>query len=317
MSVAQEQAEALQQAEQQIDFDPETVDLEQLRQEALRQEAQPEGEQPRDEQGRFVSQNPPKKGDSSNEVEEVDEIVYRKVIDLGDGSGVQVFEGTSQDEVIEKLATAQLNATRKIRELSQAKKEEPKPVERTPEEEWLLSQELLSSPSKTVEKLFEQVTGMPVKAFKSKLERLNAFEQAQSEEAAAREFMSKHPEFVPSPANARKIEKYVRTYNLDGTKAESIEQAFMDLNESGLLEVKAAQQQQQQQAQQEPEAAQQSRIATQAQQPARTSTTRMSSGISARRSTAQRSAPEPTEDDLYNLPLDKLRALAISEANQQ
>lgn len=305
---------------QTVEFDPETATYDELRaraeQEAQQQtqqtaqDAQQQEVQPRDEQGRFA-----KTSDKTSEqpVEEVDEVVYRRVIDLGDGSGVQVFEAPSAEELIEKLATAQENATRKIRELSQAKQtpaEQPK--ERTAEEEWLLSQELLSSPSKTVEKLFEQVVGMPIKTFKTKVERLNAFEQAQAEEQAARDFMAKHPEFHPSPANAKKIEKYVRTYGLDGTKPESIEQAFMDLNESGLLEVKPQEQQQ------EPEATQTSRIAKseppQSQQPVRQ--TRASSGISARRNMAQRSAPEPTEDDLYSMPLDKLRALALSSESQ-
>jgi hypothetical protein len=313
MSVAQEQAEALKQAEQQIDFDPETVDLEQLRQAAFREAAaqpteQPT-EQPRDASGKFVSTNVEK--GPKGEVEEVDEIVYRKVIDLGDGSGVQVFEAPTADELIDKLATAQENATRKIKELTRAHKEEPaKPKERTPEEKWLLSQDNLADPDATFDKLFAEKVGMPITTFKTKIERLDAWERAQAEENAAKEFITKHPEFVPSPANARKIEKYVRTYNLDGTKAESIEQAFMDLNESGLLEVKAAQDPN------KPEAKPQSRIVTpEPEQPAKN--TRMSSGISSRRSVAQRGTSEPTEEDLYSMPLDKLRTLAISEGQNQ
>ena len=54
--------------------------------------------------------------------EQEEELVYRREIDLGDGSGVQVFEGSSYDELIDKLANAQLHATRKIKELSTAKK---------------------------------------------------------------------------------------------------------------------------------------------------------------------------------------------------
>lgn len=40
-------------------------------------------------------------------------------VDLGDGSGVQVFKGASWEEVAKKLAEAQKNATKRIRELSQ------------------------------------------------------------------------------------------------------------------------------------------------------------------------------------------------------
>src|SRR5690348_17341391 len=41
---------------------------------------------------------------------------FRREIDLGDGSGKQVFEADSAEELIDKLTTAQENATRKIRE---------------------------------------------------------------------------------------------------------------------------------------------------------------------------------------------------------
>lgn len=303
-TTAQEQAEAMQQAEQQIEFDPETASLEDLRLMAEQEFAQnltPEGsgrEQPRNDRG-----------------QEVDEIVYRKVIDLGDGSGVQVFEGATPDELIEKLGNAQLNATRKIKELSRTQQPQQQPTgpkARTPEEEWILSQQLTTTPSKAIELEFERVVGMPMSSFRSKMARLEAFETASSEETAAQQFMANHPDYYPTPKNAKKIEKYVRTYGLDATKPESVEQAFNDLNESGLLEVRPVENQQQTQATQ-----QQARIAPEPQQPARQTHTRVSSGISSRRSVAQRGTPEPTEEDLYSMPLDKLRTLAISEASNQ
>lgn len=299
---------------QTTEFDPETAtyeelvaaaqkeaDEEQKRQAAGGQQETQQTEQQqqpvRDEKGKFVKRE---------QTEEVDEIVYRREIDLGDGSGVQVFEGASYDELIDKFAKAQENATRKIRELTAARKveEEKKPV-RTPEQEWLLSQEMLANPTSTVSKIFEEVVGMPATAFKTKMQRLEAFERAQSEEQAAQQFLVKHPEYVPSARNAQKIEKYVRTYQLDGTKAESIEKAYADLVESGLLETKKAETTQQTQ-----ETTQQTRIVSEQQSQGRQ---RTSSGISSKRTVTNR-APEPTEEDLYNMPLDKIRQLAISEA---
>jgi len=46
--------------------------------------------------------------------------IYRREIDLGDGSGKQVFEAESVEELLDKLTEAQEHATRKIRELSAA-----------------------------------------------------------------------------------------------------------------------------------------------------------------------------------------------------
>lgn len=297
---------------QTTEFDPETATYEELaaaaqheadeeaKRQAAGQETQQTEQQPvRDEKGKFVKRE---------QTEEVDEIVYRREIDLGDGSGVQVFEGASYDELIDKFAKAQENATRKIRELTAARKaeEEKKPV-RTPEQEWIRSQELYDKPTETMAKMFEEVVGMPATAFKTKMQRLEAFERAQSEEQAAQEFIVKHPEYVPSARNAQKIEKYVRTYQLDGTKAESIEKAYADLVESGLLETKAAEKTQQTQ-----ETTQQTRIVSETQSQGRQ---RTSSGISSKRTVTNR-APEPTEEELYKMPYDKLRALAISETQQ-
>lgn len=298
---------------QTVEFDPETATYDELRAKAAEEEAaaaqneqgqdnsQGQDTPLRDDKGRFVKQG--------EQVEEVDEVVYRRVIDIGDGSGIQVFEAPTQAELIEKLATAQENASRKIRELSQKKVEVEQPKTRTPEEEWIRSQDLIAKPTDTYEKMFEETTGMKPSEFRTKMQRVEAFEKAQAEEQAAKDFIAKYPDFYTSPTNAKRIEKYIRTYGLDGTKAESIEQAYLDLNESGLLEVKPEQKEEVQQ-----EVRQQSRIATP--EPAPQAKTRVSSGISARRSVAQRSAPEPTEEDLYNMPLDKLRDLARSSETQ-
>src|SRR5450631_1656081 len=55
---------------------------------------------------------------------EPEQFIYKKEIDLGDGSGVQVFTGKGAsaldalEELSEKLADAQRHATKKIHELS-------------------------------------------------------------------------------------------------------------------------------------------------------------------------------------------------------
>src|SRR5437868_2462551 len=73
--------------------------------------------------------------------------VFSRTIDLGDGSGVQVFEAPTLEELVDKLAKAQENATRKIRELAAKVKIEPAPETKSklsPDEEFVLGQEMLS-----------------------------------------------------------------------------------------------------------------------------------------------------------------------------
>src|SRR5437879_3395776 len=127
--------------------------------------------QPRDEQGRFVAKEPKTSTteEPKTDAEPAPETAYEYEIDLGDGSGKQVFRGASYEDLIEKLGKAQEHATRKIRELTAAQKTvETKTVEPavSEDEDWLLSQELMTTPSKAFPKLFEKLVGKPVDAFK-------------------------------------------------------------------------------------------------------------------------------------------------------
>src|SRR5262249_49733779 len=140
-------------------------------------------EQPRDEQGRFLAKEPTVE---EPEADEPDETVFRYEIDLGDGSGKQVFEAPTQEELIEKLGQAQEHATRKIRQQDAALKAAQPKAEPAPatdnEDEWLLSQEVMSTPTAAVKKIFERIVGKPIEAFKNDLQRVEAFERGQREE---------------------------------------------------------------------------------------------------------------------------------------
>src|SRR5690348_12024093 len=112
-------------------LDPETMPLEALRalanqqvEDASATPAAPAA-QPRDEKGRFAktedgAADAVDVAAEDEEFGEPDKIIYQREIDLGDGSGVQVFRADSLEELVDKLAEAQRNATRKIRELNQA-----------------------------------------------------------------------------------------------------------------------------------------------------------------------------------------------------
>lgn len=194
----------------------------------------------RDDKGRFVAPEPDKTADISAPVEE-----YTATIDVGDGAGVQIFSAPTKDELLEKLIEAQTNATKKIRELSARPAAAPvAPVAPTvttpnPDEELAISQEILSEPTSAFRKLFEKQVGMPIDSFKTKVDRLEAWERGQRDEAVAREWMAATPDYNATPANGVKIGKWLELNRLEAT-AENIQAAYTDLNASGLLTPKPA-----------------------------------------------------------------------------
>lgn len=254
--------------------------------------------QARDEQGRFVAAAPEAEQPVEN-TDEPDEIVYRREIDLGDGSGKQVFESDSYEGLIEELAKAQEHATRKIRELTAAKKTVEPPAETTisADDEWLVSQELMSTPSKGFQKLFEQQVGLKITDFKTKLARIEAWERSQSETQNAVEFVKATPDYVANDFNSSRMQQYLKTFNLEGTP-ENIQKAFTDLSQGGLLQLKSNETPGDTTS--EPT---QQRIAA----PAGVRTTiiqkKAASGLSARGSAVTKGPP--TTQDLYEMPMDE------------
>jgi hypothetical protein len=253
--------------------------------------------------------------ETKDEVVEEKPEVFRKEIDLGDGSGVQVFEGADWKEVAEKLATAQMHATKKIREQNKVIKVEKtveKAVEQelTADEEYLLSLEMQNHPGKTQKKLLEQTFGMPLAEIKATLARAKELELTQRAEAAANEFVQKHDEFYPCPKNGAKIQAYMRTHGLEPS-VENLEKAFEDLSESGLLEAKPEEVETEVSAESETaEHQESSRIVKTETKPVVTQR-RVGSGLSSRgRAATAVKSTEPTLDELYEMPLHKLEELA-------
>lgn len=180
----------------------------------------PDGEeQPRDAQGRFVARGG----------EEDDPVLVRDEIDLGDGSGVQVFEGIgstieeARTDQVAKLLEAQKNATRKIRELA-AKPAQPAPEKvLTPDEEMALSQQLLANPSKVLKDIQEKAKREAVEEVQRQQE---AAQRAAAEaHEAAVTFVQNNPDFYPCPENQERIERYIKIYQLPQT-LDGINQAY-------------------------------------------------------------------------------------------
>ena len=114
-------------------FDPETAPLEELRAQA-NTEVDPEVAAAEAEAAKIAA------AENEEPVEE-EVTIYQRRIDLGDGSGVQVFNAGSMEELVDKLVTAQENATKKIRELNAAVPKPQVQKERSADEEFVLSQE--------------------------------------------------------------------------------------------------------------------------------------------------------------------------------
>jgi hypothetical protein len=266
----------------------------------------------RDASGRFVKSEETQEETAEDAVDEIEEqedepaeTVFRRTIDLGDGSGVQVFEAPTLEELVDKLAEAQRNASKKIRELVIKKKEEEKT---TADEEFVISQELMSKPTAAFSKLFASIVGMPIETFKTKVERLDAFEKAQAENAASTSFVQKHPEYVANDANGKRMVKYLEAHNLPLTE-ENLTKAFQDLKEIGLVELKSKDVN----AVKEQTGADKSRIAT-SEEVVPQQRRRVSSGLSqrGRTVTVPTKPKEPSEDELYSMPKDKLFEVAFS-----
>ena len=276
-------------------FDPETADINEL---IARANAEMQG----NKEELSKEEQTLSKEEQAEQTEEVDEVVYRREIDLGDGSGKQVFEADSLENLVDKLAKAQENATRKIRELSVVKKAENKPSE---EEEFVLAQELATSPSLAFDKLFQKRFGKTAEQMQQILQRAESFDRQQAERTAAEEFVSGTPDYLANKANGSRITRYLETYKLEGT-VENMQKAFKDLSESGLLETKAPETQ-------DAETRNGTRIVTVAGHQRRAA-----SGLSSKRtaSTTTR-ATGPTQEELESLPLDKLRDLANKELAAQ
>ncbi len=271
----------------------------------------------RDEAGKFVAA--PKEDDEvlDNSGEGVDdtpdEFIVRREIDLEDGSGVQVFTGkgaTELDavkELNEKLFDAQRNASRTIRELQKKAPKVETPTEKTfsPDEEYVFKQ-LGEKPSEQFKTLFKEVTGMDVAEFKSSQAAIKEFQKNQRSLQVQQDFVNSHPDYVGNTKNGEAIRDWVQEHNYAEFDANNLEKAYQALKKGGLLELKADEAS----VTTEAERAESERIAQAERDATQPRSQKKASTVSPRGGRAPVVKTEPSEDDLYKLPMDKLRDLA-------
>jgi hypothetical protein len=171
---------------------------------------------------------------------------YFDVVDLGDGSGKQVFKGKTVAEVLGQYRQAQVHATRKIRELNQQAKlsvvpdpavdiPEYRPHQPTADELWQLSEDL-KDPTKVQAAMRRAMTwemGASPEDVRANLSRQRANEMRQQIFAAGEAFMDAHPEYKRCQENEEAIFKYLDNNKLAYTR-KNFEIAF-EAMKSGLI----------------------------------------------------------------------------------
>jgi hypothetical protein len=232
--------------------------------------------------------------------DEPEEFIVRREIDLGDGSGVQVFtgKGETKDQAFEdfadKVAEAQKNATKKIR-AQQAELDalRQKSAQKTDDDEYVIKKQLDEKPAETIKRLVAEQL---------------AEEQARTQRSqrTQNDFVAAHPEYIANESNGSKIRDWVANKGYTEFTDENLEKAYQDLKASGLLKLKSVDASENA----DVEAADDQRIADNAaKSTAQSRSQRKGSSVSSRGG-APVVKTGPSEDELYNMPLEDLRRLS-------
>lgn len=279
-------------------------------------EEPPVTEQPRGADGKFAKkEEKPPEPPTEPPVEETDEdveYITERRIDLGDGSGVQVFVGrgdselAAQMDLTDQLIKAQENATKKIREQNEElSKHKAADAQAKADENFVESEEYKKDPRSYLDRKIKQgVTDAIAEQKASEKRHL----QAQLD------FVALHPDYVPDPKNGnaeRLTSEFQRLYpTATEFTVTGLDKAYESLKTSGLLVLKA------------PEASAPTKVVVKEkveetpriEEPPTPPVTpvppvrspRKASSVSSTHSGAPAVKTEPTEDELYSMPMGKL-----------
>ena len=294
----------------------ETMPLEELKAAALAEEAKEQESKATPDKVTETNHVPPgqdsksvadvelPKEEAEEEPEQPEQFVYKKEIDLGDGSGVQVFRGTGAtalealEELTEKLAEAQRHATKKIHELNtRVKSEDTRTAQQKTDDEYVIAQRLQKEPSRAIRDVVTEVIAEREAANKRNFD-------------AQQAFVDSHPDYLADPKNGngnRMLSEYMRL-NPGATEftEEGLEKAYQSLKDSGLLKLRIEEAGgTTEEETKEPQRIVEAKVeTTQPRSPKRAST------VSTRGGGAPVLKTGPTEDELYSMPLDKLKQLS-------
>lgn len=261
--------------------------------------------------------------------EEVETFLARREIDLGDGSGVQVFEAEGESEkgaleaLADKVIEAQANATKKIREqeaelrdLRARAAEKPKPREISADDEYVIAQEMAKTPTVAFRKMFKDLTGYEVEDFGDMKRAADAMRTAQQTNGAINTFIATHPDYEDAGdigvKNGAVMRMKLAELGLPAT-SENLSKAYSHLKQSGLLVLKSEEANSEAtEKTEETERIVPPKVDAAPQRTKKTSTIGTHS-----RTTAVPVSTEPSEADLYKMPLEELRARANRQMSSQ
>lgn len=283
----------------------EKLPFDELRAHAAAEAAEPEKKE----------EEPPAKAPVEDE-EEQTPTLFRRVIDLGEGAGPEVFEAESLEELVDKIADSKQHATKKIREqeaelrdLRAKTAEPPKLKVLSADDEYILSQEFQKNPSVAFRKTFKELTGYEVEDFKDVKQAVDAVRTAQQTNDAINIFIASHPDYENDGEAGKRNGEAMRMKLAElrvPVTSENLSKAYLHLKQSGLLTLKG----EEAHADAEGKTKDAERIAQPKEEPTQTRTKKVS-GISTHNRTAVVPvATEPSEDDAYKMPLEDLRRLA-------
>ncbi len=173
--------------------------------------------------------------------------VYVKKIDLGDGN-VQTFKASTKDELIEKIFNAQVNASKRIKELKAENRKLTQNVQPDPEkpsrqyqprdlsedEEIEVINKLQSSPKEAVAKTIEALFGGTMDEIRADIAYGRQAKQREEILAVGRQFIQEHPDYPVTPQNEQLMGEYLQKNKLAWT-LKNLEIAYADLQEAGLV----------------------------------------------------------------------------------
>lgn len=242
--------------------------------------------------------------------DEPENFIYTKNIDLGDGSGVQVFSGEGPtavealENLTEKLAEAQRHATKKIHDLNtRVKAEDTRTAQQKTDDEYVIAQRLQKEPTRTIRDVVSEVIA-------------EREAETQRSLAAQRLFVDTHPDYIADPDNGNRLRDEVRRLGYNEFTETSLEKAYQSLKASGLLKVKA----EEAGGTAEEETKEAERIAQPKVEAAQPRSPKRASTVSLRGGGAPVVKTGPTEDELYSMPLSKLKQLSneqLAKANAE
>lgn len=297
-----------------------TMTLDELRAMAIKEAAEPvaapvgAAAQPRDKDGKFAARDTGKdEFDNSADEEEEEEddgtpsrTIYRKEIDNADGSGVDVYEADSLEELVEKIAAGKANANKKIRELNQVVKAATAKTQQISEDDdFVVSEKLKKNPKQTVKEIAAEVLREQQEAVQKALR-------------AQEQFVATHPDYVANPENAGRLTAWLQSHGYSECTTEGLEKAYQDLKASGLLvlKIEEADGATDEEAEVTERTVQPKAEATQQRSQKKASTI----STTRTRAAAANRVQQPSVDEAYAMPMEKLRDLAnaqLATANRQ